>query len=250
MQTNENDIIQLGIVITITFLLLALFFIFLVIMFQKNMRRKQQELFQSVLETQENERQRIGKDLHDDMGPLLSAIKLNIDLLCQQAKGSPQVTESLNYTEKLIDEAVKGIRRASHELMPSVLYTYGLHAALEEFCRSINNAGKVQIELNNDQFPRVLPPGVNLNLYRIIQEFINNSLKHSGAKKIKIDLLAPNHSLVIKLSDNGKGLENDLKNSKGIGIKNIESRINLLSAKYDWRSIPGKGLHLKIVLTR
>jgi two-component system, NarL family, sensor kinase len=244
VQIAEQEIILALIAGSVTLVILTVFFSSLVIIFQKNIRRKQQQLFKAVLETQEKEQQRIGKDLHDEMGPLLSAAKLNLEAL--KASADTRAANSISYINMLLDEAVKGVRNSAHDLMPSTLEKFGLIAAIEELCSRVNNVGKIKILLEHQDLEETeLDPLTRLNIYRIIQEIINNTLKHSGASELLLTFDRRKKNLSITTRDNGVGFNPETARN-GIGLRNIESRVKLLNGEYDVKTGPGQGTQVTI----
>lgn len=248
MQITESEIVFILVAISSTILILSVFFLLLLTLFNKSSRRKQSELFMAVVDTQEKERQRIGKDLHDDIGPLLSAIKLNMERLQPRVKDN----EIMAYVKDLLDDAVKGVRSSAHNLMPDVLQYYDLAAAIQDICNKVNNHGKLTIEFIHHIEGLNISQSATLNIYRILNEIINNTIKHADATTLNITLIKQKHLLVIGIKDNGVGFDTSLVQGtgmkSGIGLKNIESRVNLMNGKYDLKSEPGKGTKIKIIL--
>jgi two-component system, NarL family, sensor kinase len=248
VQIAEKEIVFVIVVTTATFLFLTAFFCILIIIFQKSISRKQQQLFKAVLETQENERQRIGKDLHDEMGPLLSAVKLNLGLF-NTTSDKKDINENVQYTSDLLDNAIKGIRETSHNLMPGTLNSYGLIPAIEEICSRISRPGTMQISFTHKDVSEDLSSFSKINLYRIIQEILNNAVKHSDASHLHVSFSMTGKLFLIDAFDNGKGFRMDSQSDlKGIGLKNIENRVKLLGGKFSIFSEPEKGTRITVAI--
>lgn len=189
----------------------------------------QKELVAAVLQSQENERRRIGMDLHDEVGSPLSLIRMLVGNI------STDRTEFyLNKCKSLIDHIVSSVRRISHNLSPLVEGVYQLTDALEDLRDSVNDAGTIRFALNlpdETLLNEKLNHQLSLVLYRVLAELVNNSLKHSHANMIILDMELLPTGLKMSYRDNGTGLPENVKN--GNGLKNIESRLTMIGAKYD-----------------
>ena len=186
--------------------------------------------FKAVVDSEEKERIRIAKELHDGLGQLLSSAKLNISSLEDNINKDDEYL--LQNSLKIIDEAVGEVRSISHNLMPTALMNYGLSEAISELCRRINESKKSEIIL-----------------YRIIQEIINNMIKHSKADKINIVLSNSDKTLKLYIKDNGVGYNtSEISKSKGIGWQNIYSRVSILNGEISINSQIGKGTEIEIIV--
>lgn len=221
---------------------LTVFFIVLIAVFIHKFKKKQAELLSAVLESQEKERKRIGSDLHDEIGPLLSAAKIQLELL----KSEKGIDES-NVTElqELLDAIFTGIRISVQSLVPTTLYHYGLVIAVKELCNKLNTA-ECKIEFSGDVTMKV-PIPAQLNMYRIIQELLNNSVKHAHSSQIKLAFRQSETVFSINVSDNGIGLNSnkDLLTA-GIGLKNIKSRVSVLNGKMIIKSAINQGTFVQV----
>ncbi len=214
---------------------------------RKELERK---LLTVVIQTEEKERERFSKDMHDGLGPLLSTIKLYVNELGSHELIGEERTNFLKYINELIDEAVTSTRTISNNLMPRVIHEYGLVKAIDSFCRKVNHAGKLTISFDSHGIPADLNSNIQLILFRVISELINNTLKHAEASQIKISLNMLNPPLVkLFFQDNGMGFDiQSVLNSKesGIGLKNILSRISSISGRTDMQSKLGEGFSIEI----
>lgn len=186
----------------------------------------QQKTFLEVMAAEDRERQRIAMELHDGLGQVLSAALLNIRALPEQA--SSQGYGPRKSAEKAIQTAIEDMRRISHNLMPGALIRKGLTHAIEEMAQTVNSSQKAKINLQLDNTIE-LPRQTQHTLYRVIQETINNILKHSKATEITISLKTENNRFSLEIRDNGNCLElPQEKPEKSIGLESLKQRINLL----------------------
>ncbi|MDW3648907.1 MAG: histidine kinase [Bacteroidia bacterium] len=186
----------------------------------------QEELLQSVLDAQEAERERIGRDLHDDIGSMLATARLYIQQT--QQKASEKETEWMDKADEVLSESIKSLGIIARDLVPTVLNQLGLPEAIEGLCDVVRkNAGhKVTFGYGNLS---EMPPEQALHIYRITQELITNTLKHADADLIQISLGSSEVGLHLIYIDNGVGMKlTDNSKESGLGIKNIESRLSLL----------------------
>jgi signal transduction histidine kinase len=202
--------------------------------FQQQINRQQKEQAVAVMETQEEERKRIAEDLHDSLGHLLSAVKLNLQTLPAQEK---QVGNSL----QLLDQASEEIRNITFNLMPRTLEEEGLISALRELAAKVTGSGSVTINLHIHGMEKfILEKQSQFNIYRIVQEAVNNILKHANAKEINIQVLGQADHITIMIEDDGKGFDPS-NNKEGRGLKNIVTRSVWLKGSINIDSTPGKG---------
>ncbi|PTN09593.1 signal transduction histidine kinase [Mangrovibacterium marinum] len=213
-------------------------------------RRLTEKMFlNAIIQTEEKERKRFAKDLHDGLGPLLSTVKMSISTLAQleHDKSSKQIVEN---TEMVINEAIKSLKEVSDNLSPHVLNNFGLSRAVRNFTNKINATKVLQIRLKSNLGDIRLENNTEVVLYRVICELINNTIKHAKAKKIDIDLNIEQKNITIVYKDDGKGFEMDKllnqPNNSGMGFSNIFSRINSLKGEINVDSHPGKGTLVNI----
>jgi len=217
--------------------------------FQQAQIAHQKELLHAVIESQEAERKRIGQDLHDDVGTTVSGLRLLIDMFIPASENDTRHIAFLQSSKSIIDKIVKDVRNISHNLSPTTLRYYGLAAAITEHCTIINQSGKLGITLTNDAETLLekLTLPVSTALYRVLEELLNNTIKHSGASKANILFTPGNNSLIIDYADNGKGLMPEgVTAKKGMGLQNIESRLLNINAIFTMDPYEGKGFHIKI----
>ncbi|MBA4848865.1 sensor histidine kinase [Emticicia sp. BO119] len=193
----------------------------------KNLELKSLE---ALIQGQENERARIARDLHDSLGIQLTQIKFFVE-----SRHKPFTTKERATLNQIIDDACKEIRLISHNLHPTALSKYGLEIALEDLINKLPSTKKIKICLEKyGSLPRLSQEAIAL-IYRVIQELINNAMKHANACKISVQLLANQENLLISVEDDGIGFNIDLQ-PRGSGISNVTSRIEYLSGQVLWQN--------------
>jgi two-component system, NarL family, sensor kinase len=190
---------------------------------------KDKQLFavDAMLKGQEDERNRIAKDLHDGLGGMLSGVKISFNNLKEkihlQAENSLQFDNSINK----LDETISELRKISYNLMPEALLKFGLIDAINDFCTSTMQATQIIIAFETLGTTRELDSTAKIYIYRIVQELINNSVKHAKPSRILVQMTTAASKILITVEDNGKGMDaNKMEHSKGIGIGNITHRVN------------------------
>ncbi|SEW44379.1 Histidine kinase-, DNA gyrase B-, and HSP90-like ATPase [Chitinophaga sp. YR573] len=206
----------------------------------------QNDLLRSNIHAQEEERKRIAHDLHDELGAVISIMRMHLMVLEQQSTGNLQ--DGLLNVRQLAETALGSIRSISHQLMPPQLESFGLLTTLESVISQINQTDQIIIELTYSDALEDLPWIVNLGLFRIVMELINNTIKHANAKSVKIDFLRYGQHLTCHYSDDGVGLTKDNIN-KGLGHKSIEGRVNSLGGKLEFGNGETNGFYAIIELT-
>lgn len=199
----------------------------------KEMTLSKSESLKAIIKTQEDERSRFAKDLHDGAGQYLSFLKFNLNSI-ESAIGDayPAIKVKLKEQVKLVDNVVNDLRQFAYALMPPVLERIGLKAALEELLDYYKSSTDLIVEYYLEEKKKPLSKYYKIHVYRAIQEILSNAVKHSSCTKINVQLLAyPNHNLII-IEDNGKGFNTESE-KKGMGLKNLNSRIALLNGKID-----------------
>ena len=211
----------------------------------EELRRSTEKMFlNTIIQTEEKERKRFAKDLHDGLGPLLSTVKMSVSSLAQ-LKHNDASREIVENTEIVINEAIKSLKEISDNLSPHVLDNFGLVRALTNFANKINVAKSIRINLITELKDERFENNVEVVLYRVICELINNTIKHAQAKKINISLTKTDNNLIIIYKDDGKGFEVSKvigqPGNTGMGFSNIYSRINSLKGEINIESEYKKG---------
>jgi signal transduction histidine kinase len=200
---------------------------------------KQIDLLNAVFETQESERKRLAEDLHDSVGQVLSAIKLNLHRL-EKVNENDSPKTLLSDTRKLTDECIQEIRNIIHNVLPPVLTDFGLIDALQALCDKLDQSTDIKITFTKNLADERFPSEIELTLYRMAQELFGNAVKHSKATNIQLLISKDAGWLVMSFSDNGVGF--DMDNIKhGFGIKNLQSRAQLINGKIHTYSKPQNG---------
>lgn len=209
---------------------------------QAEINKQQEETTKAVLSAEENERGRIASELHDGVGQLLSTALMNMNGLVNQLQyQTPDEKEKAQNTLELINESYDKMRSISHQMMPNALIKAGLTSAVKDFVNKIDK-DKIKVSLDIVGLNERLDQQVESVLYRLIQETVNNVIKHVQATKLDIQFLKDEDGVAITIEDNGKGFDTSLlNNSSGIGLKNMMSRIAFLKGSIDFDSSPGSG---------
>jgi signal transduction histidine kinase len=209
--------------------------------FMETLHAQEIKATQAIFHSEQNERFRIARDIHDSIGQLLSVIKMKINTAAQ--------IENQNLTP-LVDQAIKELRDISHNLIPEEL-GLGLYNGIESMVEKINEAGKLKIEaqIEDALIKKPLNKTFELSVYRIVQEILNNMLKHAQASHISIQIKESGEGITLNLIDNGIGFDSSkIEQSQGLGWKNIRARVNLLAGNMQIRSEPNKGTQITIQL--
>ncbi|OEJ99922.1 sensor histidine kinase [Roseivirga misakiensis] len=238
-QAEELNQIELLIGAMLGMFVLALGVIFFFLAYQRRILRQQKEyqqkeqeyqrqLLRSNLLSQEKERNRIGQDLHDEIGALLTTSKLYFRHLAQDSSKKTFDDLKLRVFD-LLESTIASVRRVSHDLRPVVLENLGLEAAVASIRDQLNISGLIKVNFDCDLKGEVSRE-YQLNWYRIIQELVNNTIKHANADSIELELFGDGDKLSLKYADNGVGMkESDQRN--GLGFSNIESRLSLMNGE-------------------
>lgn len=251
---QESEIIEIIVYSFIAFLLMGLVLIFFFYfsrkkIIQKELEKKdleikyQKELLSAVIITQEEERKRIAQDLHDDISSKLNIVSLNSHLLTTPNLSANEVIEITANIINLTHKALDNSRKIAHGLLPPVLDKFGLHAGVEELCMEFSSSKAVDIDYQNKTTFAISDNDKHLHVFRILQELMNNSLRHGKATVISILFEEQNGVKNCHYTDNGIGFEmKNNENQKGLGMKNIESRIAFLNGKLTLESALNKGI--------
>ncbi|NSL86575.1 sensor histidine kinase [Chitinophaga solisilvae] len=206
----------------------------------------QRERLIAVLQGQEQERKRIAEDLHDEVGAQLSVLKLNIGGLQPLLKTENGEAERLKETKDFTDIIIQQLRFISQSLHPQALENLGLAHALDSFCNLMNKNKQVKITFKTADNGQQVDKEKALNVYRVVQELINNILKHAQATEVLITYQTTPAQLTIAVEDDGNGqllssLETSRKKTGSLGLKNIESRLNIIGGKINFTTGTPKG---------
>jgi len=205
--------------------------------------RTEKRVLNAIINTEENERKRFAKDLHDGLGPILSTIKMSLSALTERIK-DPSGTAILNNTNHLINEAITTIKDISNNLSPHVLSNFGLASAIGAFTTKINQTRAIEIVFKSNMENQRLENDKEVVIYRATCELINNSILHSGASRIEIELNKHEKFITLQFYDNGRGFDTSTlikEDNKGMGLSNIETRVKTVDGVFIIESTPEKG---------
>ena len=209
--------------------------------------RHQEELVQRNLSTQEEERRRIAVNLHDDIGSKLGVLNLTLHRLRRTLPSEQEQVNLFDEIHGVITGAMESARKISHGLLPPTLEDFGLVEALGELCESIRKTGAIQIQFEtNLERSDISDKAVELNLFRIAQELTNNTLKYAQARHITMSLTKQNDMRLFHYADDGVGFDRNTVRSRGLGMKNLESRVKIIQGTCEIQTAPGKGFEVNI----
>jgi signal transduction histidine kinase len=249
--SGNSELILVYFIGTVGMILLAGGIFFFFVTYQKRLLQKQlevnqikhdqqKEILRNTIQAQEKERKRIAQDLHDEVGAMLSVVKLNVARI--ERKSEEEKAKTLaGETKSYLDDVITQVRRISRALLPPSLEKLGLFHAVEELANWVNKSDQLQIECWKSGEQIRFDSKKELALFRVIQELMNNAIKHSEASLITVNTRFTNNAVAISLSDNGKGFNMNEKASTGLGLKNLESRSQMAGAFFKMKSVPRKG---------
>ncbi|WP_162141590.1 tetratricopeptide repeat-containing sensor histidine kinase [Lunatimonas lonarensis] len=258
MEQEQEIIIQKAnfnkIVLISSILLLTIIFLTIIHFLNQNRFKKQQLLLQkekeieikeayihAALESQESERKRFAQDLHDGFGQLISALRLNISRLQHSSGQLESRMEVVEKSEGILAEMHKEIRNIAFNLMPATLIQFGLKEGIREFAQRLNQSGKISIEVSVFGMEERFGELQEISLYRVVQEWVNNTIKYASPQKISIQLTRHEDELSLIIEDDGKGFDPSiLENASGNGWRNIQSRLQRINARWEVDSTIGR----------
>lgn len=240
---------ELTLMVTVGILFMTAFALAFILFFNFSQRKlisqklkQQEDLLHSIIKTQETERQRIARDLHDEIGSQLNIIKLNLHRLKRKKDDATIFKNTLEEIQELLGNTIQTTRQISHDLLPSVLDKFGLIAAIKElsdYYKDTNVELSFVIEENTSE---INDKSIELNIFRVLQEFINNAIRHGEATLITIQLSVKQQQLQLILKDNGRGFDvNSKKFKAGLGISNMNSRMNMIGGQIKITSTINEG---------
>ncbi len=238
MHTTEEQFYTAVVVAVVALGVIIIVFIATMIRHQRRNARLNKMKIRTEINMLEKERKRIATDLHDELGPILSAVRIQINHLSLDKPADKKIVEFAN---KHIDDILAKTREISYNLLPNTLVRKGLVKAVQEYISKLRETHKLSIDFIGADIE--LPIETSINIYRIIQEIIHNTIKHADAVKLIITLQKNGNKLVLMTSDDGAGFdyEKRVESSEGLGLISLQSRAEVLNAKFNFRSIPGYG---------
>jgi len=221
--------------------IIIIYFVVSIILYHRRYIRLQRERITAEITILENERKRIATDLHDSAGPLLSTVKLILNSIDVQNEHDKKIIEK---SSRYIDETITNLRQISHNLLPNALERKGLVEATREFIQQVSEQQSLAIELRCSGDIQVQPEKA-IHIFRIIQEIVQNTLKHAKASQLRISLSQDDGQLLLLVRENGAGF--DVKKVKstsaGLGMKSLEIRTDIMHGSLAIESAPGQGTH-------
>ena len=257
MQNGTDNVYLLAFMGFIGAFLLCVTIILFYIRYQKKFYMQRQEmndaalahqiqLLHSTIQSQEDERRRIGSDLHDDVGGYLANLRVQISKIARECP-TDVLQQMVTNCQQLTDTAIDTVRHISHNLSPSGLELFGFAEVLADLCERTSISSGLEVNLNNNAgaLSEKLVMNTSLALYRVIQELLTNTIKHAEADEVSLAISESNGMLIIDYSDNGIGMA-DNTGRMGMGMYNIESRLNMISATSVIKAGNSKGFHIHI----
>lgn len=252
----EAQLVKLIVLGSFGLLIMAGSVIFFVILYQRRVLQNkvqvqqmhvvhQEQMLHATLRSQEEERSRLGTELHDSVGAMLSTIKMSLQLALRNNS-----VENISPALDQMDDTIRQVRSISHQMMPVVLKKYGLQRAIEEICMQVNRGGAIRARFTAGAQPDWTTEQ-ELMVFRIIQELVNNSIKHSGASAITIELKGVTTRYELRFCDNGVGFPASiLENTSGIGLWNIKNRAQVLHSEVSFSNHQNGGAQVILEIPR
>ncbi|MEI8205018.1 MAG: HAMP domain-containing protein [Bacteroidota bacterium] len=200
----------------------------------------------SLLDGQEMERQRLARDLHDSLGQ--SILTANIKLEQTKNADADKKQQIIFETQELLRQIIQEIRNISNDLMPPILATFGIEKGLKNFCDETSKNTGINIHFSSENLPDTLHSSIQIYLFRITQEAINNIIKHSDANNVLISIFFSQNSIFLSIEDDGKGFDFEKMDTKGNGILNIKERVKSLKGECRFYSTIEKGTQIEIAI--
>ena len=258
MGSEDSEIILIFVCSATIIVVLAVLVALFVLIYQKRLVAQemrlqkmqndfQQELLQATIAEQERERSRLAKDLHDGIGSLLTGLKLNLTYQQSQANQNEDQKRFLSEACTMLDTGISDVRRVSHNLLPVTLESFGLTQALREWIEPLQAASSLEIHFETSGRDRRLAPASELGLLRVIQELLQNTIRHAEAKTARLILTFEAGQIAVDYRDDGKGFDAS-QHSAGLGIKNMQSRVHALGGtiQFNPEALPGFHAHLTV----
>lgn len=245
--TNQQVFIWLGVIASVCFVT-GLFLIQKIFHYLKKVEEEKREIemgqLHAIIQAEENERKRFAKDLHDDLGPILSTVRMSLSTVLRREYDKTS-EDILRNADAAIDEAIASIREISNNLSPHILENFGLVKAVRNFINKVNISEKVQVDFSTNITDKRFNNDLEVVLYRVLCELISNTIRHSEAKTVEITLVMVGDHLHGTFHDDGIGFrmtDTARLQHSGMGLSNILSRITALNGTISYHSEPGNGM--------
>ncbi len=217
--------------------------------FKSNKLKQQNIATTAIMETEEKERKRIAQDLHDSVSQLMMAAKINLSLVGNEIPFSSDAQKKqFEKAIHLVDEGFKEVRTISHNMMPQALLESGLALVIKQFIENIENDA-IKVNFLSKGFEDHFDDTIETILYRILQECVNNVLKHAKASRLDISVIRDDENISLTIEDNGSGFDlTDKQKYRGMGLKNLQNRVNFVKGKIEIDSHPGHGTLVSVYI--
>jgi signal transduction histidine kinase len=223
---------------------------------ESSLRESEEDLRQSrgelralaarLLTTQEEERRRVSRELHDDLNQKLAMLEVDAERLGQQGLISPEMRKDVRSLRDRVAEVSNDIRRVAYQLHPSVLDHLGLNVALRSYCAEFAKRDGLQVKFSGQEQKEPVPEQISLCLYRVTQESLRNVVKHASATSASVTLAAVDHRIHLCIRDNGVGFDTAAKHKGGIGLLSMKERVRLVDGELTLKSKPGRGTRIDV----
>ncbi|TLS38504.1 sensor histidine kinase [Pseudalkalibacillus caeni] len=210
--------------------------------------QRRQEFGLQIIEAQEEERRRVSREIHDGPAQMLANVLVRSQLIERifEKKGKEAAFKEIKEMRVLIEEALQEVRRLIYDLRPMALDDLGLIPTLKKYLNRINNESRTEIYFDHGDGQQRLPVRLEIAIFRLVQEAVQNSLKHADATEIEVDLEIEKQNIHLKVKDNGIGFNTNERKENSFGIIGMKERVELLNGKIEIQSTPNKGTYILI----
>lgn len=256
MPRQQEDILITIVVASVFFILIGSFLLLVVFVFFRRQRKNKEEkeemknrfeqtLLKTQLEIQEQAFAYISQEIHDNIGQILSLARLNLNTF-----GDTVPLEKFNQTDDLLGKAIKDLRDLSHNLQNNRIHHIGIIESIRQLLISLEKTGRFKTTFYTSDNFHILDVNTDIILYRMMQEIINNIIKHASASMINVEINNESEITTIRISDNGIGFDTELLNEErsGIGLRNIVNRAKMINGTVDLKSVPGSGTTITLFI--
>ncbi len=213
-------------------------------------RNRERELMGAIIKGQEQERKRLGAELHDGIGQVLSAISLDVSQIQDETTAkSPEMSDELKKLGSKVQTAIREVRNISHDLMPEVLESFGLREAVRQVCDNLQERTGMEVTLNHADLESRYDTAIEVNIFRMCQELLNNIQKHASSAKVFVSLMDHGETISLTVEDEGVGFDPQAEHP-GIGLKNVRSRVSSLGGTLDMESAADSGTLINVEIPK
>lgn len=247
MLTEDAQALNALIFSSIFIITLTIFIMISIYRSQQKVIKLRDELLKSEIKILERERKSIGENLHDDLGPMLSYAKMMLNHI---HPNNDEEKQTIKKAEETLVQCISSVRQISYQLVPPSLENSDFNLSIQNFLEKITSAAAIRYSFSSNYESKSLTPDFEINVFRIIQELVNNSIKHAGCSLISLDLVRKNKNLHLNYSDNGRGLKvsDQTGGKKGLGFSNIKSRTQVMGGKLSIETENHTGFICNIVI--